>query len=101
MTRTTPRAEAGFSLIELMISTIILLVIAGTMLSGLQRLTDVQDSLSNKSELYGSVRGAIELLQQEISQAGSLALPAPVTTTAVVLAAGAQTLGVTSSTGMF
>ena len=95
------RNDAGFSLIELMVSTVVLLVIAGAMLSGLQRLTDMQSSLSNKSELYGSVRGAIELLQQEVSQAGSIALPAPVTTTMAVLSAGAHSIGVSSSSVMF
>ena len=92
---------AGFALMELMVATLILLVIAGAMLSGLRRLTQMQNGLSNRAELYSSVRGAIELMQQEISQAGSVALPAPVATTGAVASGGVQAIGVTSTTGMF
>lgn len=95
------RSAAGFTLVELMVATAILLVIAGTMLSGLHQLTQVQSSVSNRSSLYGSVRGAIELMQQEISQAGSISLPGLVTTTSTVPSAGSQTIGISSSAGIF
>ena len=100
-TRGAARGEAGFSMIELMMATAILLVISGTMLSGIQRLTQMQNGISNRADLHSSVRGAIELLQQEIGQAGSVSLPAPVTLAGTVVSPGAQTVALSSVAGMF
>jgi hypothetical protein len=50
--------------------------------------------------MHSSVRGATELLQQEVGQAGLVSTPAPVTLSAAV-AAGSQTVGVSSAASLF
>ncbi|MDE3156003.1 MAG: prepilin-type N-terminal cleavage/methylation domain-containing protein [Acidobacteriota bacterium] len=93
--------DAGFSMIELMVATAVLLVISGSMMVGIQKLTQMQNGISNRAAMHGGVRGAIELLQQEIGQAGSVTLPASVTLTSSVPSAGTSTVTVSSVAGMF
>jgi len=54
----------------------------------------------NRTQMHSGVRGAIELLQQEVGQAGLVALPGDVTLGADV-AAGTQPVAVSSTAGMF
>ena len=69
------RADRGYSLIELMISVGILSIVAGTVMSGVFKVTQLTDTVSNRSEMHSGVRNATEFLQQEIGQAGKVALP--------------------------
>lgn len=69
------RAEHGYSLIELLVSIAILMIVSGTALNGLFRLTKVSQTVSNRTEMHSGVRNATELLQQEIGQAGRISLP--------------------------
>ena len=69
------RAEHGYSLIELMISVAILSIVAGTVMSGVFKVTQLTETVSNRSEMHSGVRNATEFLQQEIGQAGKVALP--------------------------
>lgn len=94
------RSQAGFSLIELMISTGILLVVSSAVTSALMQMTMSQSTIWNRTQMHGGVRSATELLQQEVGQAGRVALPGTVTLTANV-AVGPQTVGVSSAAGMF
>jgi prepilin-type N-terminal cleavage/methylation domain-containing protein len=95
-------AQAGFSLIELMISMGILLVVSGAVTSALLQMTTSQSTIWNRTQMHGGVRSATELLQQEVGQAGRIALPAAVTLAAAVpAAAGVQTVAVSSAAGMF
>lgn len=68
------RDESGYSLIELMVSVAIVSIVAGTVMSGVFRLTQLTDTVSNRSEMHSGVRNATEFLQQEIGQAGKIAL---------------------------
>jgi prepilin-type N-terminal cleavage/methylation domain-containing protein len=90
----------GFTLLELMVSLAILLIVIGVILSGMMQLMNVQGAIANRTGMHRSVRSATELLQQEVGQAGRIALPAPMTLSAAV-ASGTQTALVSSSTGMF
>jgi prepilin-type N-terminal cleavage/methylation domain-containing protein len=92
--------EAGFSLMEMLVSMAVLLIVANLVFTGVLRLTNVNRSVHNRSEMHSGVRNATELLQQEVGQAGRIALPAPVTL-AGNAPAGAATVGVTSAAGMF
>jgi prepilin-type N-terminal cleavage/methylation domain-containing protein len=94
------RHEAGFTLIELMISVLLLSVVSGFMFSGIMGMTRVNGVVSNRTEMQGGVRNATELLQQEVGQAGRIALPGTPTLTAAVNA-GANTVAVSATTGMF
>lgn len=94
-------AEAGYTLAELMIAVAVLMIVSSTVMDGVLRLGRVQSSVSNRSEMHSGVRNATELLQQEVGQAGRIALPDTVTLTGTIAAPGTFTIGVTSAEGMF
>lgn len=105
------RSESGFSLAEMLIATGLLLVVSSIVTSALLQMTKHQATISNRTEMHSGVRGATELLQQEVGQAGRVTVPAPVTLTAPVAAAAscdpgnpatnAVAVSVSSTTGMF
>jgi prepilin-type N-terminal cleavage/methylation domain-containing protein len=72
-----PLGQGGFTLIEMLIAMIILLGVAGIVMSGMTQMMFVQGSVANRSEMHSSVRSATELLEQEIGQAGRVSLPPP------------------------
>ncbi len=92
--------DAGFTLIELIVSTLVLLVLSGTVTAALLQMTNAELTLWNRAQMHSGVRSATELLQQEVGQAGRVALPAPVTLDGSVVP-GAATVAVTSVDGMF
>src|SRR5580765_4357955 len=67
--------ESGYSLLELLVSVAILTIVSGTALEGVFRLSKVRQTISNRVEMHSGVRNATELLQQEVGQAGRIALP--------------------------
>jgi type II secretory pathway pseudopilin PulG len=86
------RAESGYSLLELLISIGILTIVSGTALEGVFRLTKVSQTVSNRTEMHSGVRNATELLQQEVGQAGRIALPHIVQLSGSITVAGAATV---------
>lgn len=96
------RRDAGFSLPELMVSVSIMAVLMFAVTSLLIKSAEQNRSVWNRTEMHSAVRGATELMQQEVGQAGLVALPGP---NPVTLTAGAglgsQSPTVTSSAGMF
>ncbi len=95
-------ANSGFSLIEMMISMVILFGVAGVVMSGLLQTSNTEGTVQNRTEMHAAVRSATELMQQEIGQAGRIALPAAVTLAAAIAAAGPSVSATLSSTtGMF
>src|SRR5207248_1411394 len=105
------RSASGFSLVEVLVSTALLLIVSGIVTSALMQMTAAQKTIWNRTEMHSGVRGATELLQQEVGQAGRISLPAPVTLSAAVTAAiscnpdapatNAVTVAVSSATGLF
>ena len=82
--------QTGFSLLELMVAVIILLVVTGTVMTAMMQMTLTQGTIANRTEMHSSVRSATEVLQQEIGQAGKISLPSngpTKMTTAVALGA--------------
>ena len=71
-------SASGFSLIELTVSTAVLLVVSSIVTSALLQMTNSQKTIWNRTEMHSGIRGATELLQQEVGQAGRVTLPAPV-----------------------
>jgi hypothetical protein len=69
------RSEAGFTIAEMMIATGLLLVISSIVTSALLQMTNHQQTIWNRTEMHSGVRGATELLQQEVGQAGRVTLP--------------------------
>jgi len=72
---TKVRSSAGFSLVELLVATGLLLVVSAIVTQALLQMTQQQATIWNRTEMHSGIRGATELLQQEIGQAGRLGLP--------------------------
>ncbi len=75
------RPDAGFSLVELLISITILLIVSSVVTSALLQMTNQQQTIWNRTEMHSGVRGATELLQQEVGQAGRMAVPNKIVST--------------------
>ncbi len=60
--------ESGFSLIELLISMVLVLVIFSGVTTALSKLSNAQRTIWNRTEMHSGVRGATELLQQEAAR---------------------------------
>ena len=69
------RSESGFSLMELLVATGILLAVSSVVTQALLQMTTSQATIWNRTEMHSGIRGATELLQQEVGQAGRLSLP--------------------------
>jgi prepilin-type N-terminal cleavage/methylation domain-containing protein len=96
MIRPHLRSERGFSLPEMLISVTLLLVISSIVTSALLQMTNSQRTIWNRTQLHAGVRSATELMQQEVGQAGRIALPGTVSLSANV-AAGATTATLTTT----
>ena len=79
------RSEAGFSLAEVLVATGLLLAVSSIVTTALLQMTNHQQTIWNRTEMHSGVRGATELLQQEVGQAGRATLPAPVTLTVAIV----------------
>ena len=106
MTTTTtrpraPRNDAGFTLIELMVSVGILMTVSALMMRGTLDMTNLNRKQSNLSEMHAGIRNATALLQQEVGQAGRLAFPAPVTVAAAIPLGDQSVIVSPSVTSMF
>ena len=95
-----PATDAGFSLVEALISVAVLLFVFSAATDGLNQTATMSKVVGNRTEMHGSVRGATELMQQEIGQAGRIALPGTIATTGTVLK-GAGTINVSTTAGLF
>jgi prepilin-type N-terminal cleavage/methylation domain-containing protein len=88
------RSQDGFSLAELMISMAIMLIIAGGATTALLKMTSAQATIWNRTQMHSGIRGATEVLQQEVGQAGRIALPSATAAIATaVTTVGSQTVG--------
>ena len=77
MTRT--RSESGFSIMELIVAMGVLLTVSSIVTTALLQMTSAQQTIWNRTEMHSGIRGATELLQQEVGQAGRVTLPGKVT----------------------
>src|SRR5713226_7797497 len=73
----THKQQAGFTLLETMVSLIVLLAVSAIVMGGMSQMMNTQGTMANRTEMHTSVRGATELLEQEIGQAGRISLPPP------------------------
>jgi prepilin-type N-terminal cleavage/methylation domain-containing protein len=94
------RQEHGFTLVEVMVTTLILLTVSGIVMSGVLNMTQLNATVTNRSAMFAGVRNATALLEQEVGQAGRISLPAPVKI-AVAAAAGANTVTLDSVAGIY
>jgi prepilin-type N-terminal cleavage/methylation domain-containing protein len=89
----------GFSMIELLLCVVVLSVILGGVLSAISQSEQGYGRTELQSDMYENVRGSAELMEQEVGQAGLVSLPA--TTLNAVVAIGATTATVSSTTSMY
>jgi type II secretory pathway pseudopilin PulG len=88
------RQETGFSLIELLVATCVFLVITSIVATALRQITNSQATIWNRTQMHSGLRGATELLQQEVGQAGLVATPPPgIVTGAAIQGRITQTAG--------
>src|ERR1700739_4986937 len=99
------KRQSGFTLIEMRAALSIFLTVSSIVMSGMVQMVKTQGTVANRTEMHTSVRSATELLQQEIGQAGRIALPAavtPVNMTGPTTGAGlVQTVAISSTGNMF
>jgi prepilin-type N-terminal cleavage/methylation domain-containing protein len=104
MIRALRQTESGFSLLELVASISILLVIAGAAFSAMSSYQGMYQRTELTSDIHDTTRSAIDLMAQEIGQAGLLSSTSNQVTTlgAAVTGSGtAQSVAVTSASGVF
>jgi prepilin-type N-terminal cleavage/methylation domain-containing protein len=94
-------ADAGFTIIELMVTTLILLVVSGAVMSGVLNMTQLNKTVVNRTSMFAGVRNATALLEQEVGQAGRVSLPGLVKLSGAVAAFTTATVAVTSADNMF
>ena len=94
------RSQKGFSLLEALVASTVLMALSGAVMTGLMQVTRAQQTLWNRTEMHSGVRSATEVLQQEVGQAGRITLPAGAALTGAVVT-GNQTVGVTTVGSMF
>jgi Tfp pilus assembly protein PilW len=91
----------GFSLIELIVSTAVLMIISGGIVAAISTSEQTYSRTEVKSAMYENVRGVAELMAQEIGQAGLVSLPSspvPTLNAGVVASTLTQNIAVTPST---
>src|SRR5262249_53670610 len=71
--------EEGYSMIELLVSMIVLMTISGTVMGAVLRMSRTNQTVANRSEMHAGVRNVTELLQQEVGQAGRITIPSGMT----------------------
>jgi hypothetical protein len=74
-----------------------MLIAGGVVVGALIGMTKTQGTISNRTEMHSSIRSATELLEQEIGQAGSIAVPGTVKTAAAIALPGSQAVTLTST----
>ena len=92
--------QQGFSLGELLVSVVLTSLIVSAATAMIVQLSKSERTVWNRTQMHSSVRGATELLQQEVGQAGLMALPGPTTLSAAVNV-GSSAATVSSTAGMF
>src|SRR5258708_35241389 len=73
---TASAARKGFSLMEVLVTMVVLLIISGGIFSAISSTQQSYARTELKSDMYENVQGAAELLGQEVGQAGLVSLPA-------------------------
>src|SRR5260370_33890311 len=73
----THKEQTGFTLLETMVSLVVLLAVSAIVMGGMNQMMKMQGTVANRTEMHTSVRDATEVLEQEIGQAGKISLPAP------------------------
>lgn len=91
-------SDAGFSLPELLIAMAIMLAISGAAVTALLKMQGAQATIWNRTQMHSGIRGATEVLQQEVGQAGRIALPMNAAGVTYTVTMGAVGIGTNPAT---
>lgn len=93
----------GFSLIEMLVSLAVMLIVSGAAFYAMDFAQKQYGSQQLQADMHAGLRGAFEVMTQEIGQAGSLSFtPTSITPTAITLGSTtAQTVGIGSAANVF
>lgn len=101
------RNTTGFTVLEMMVSMAIFLIVAGSLLAGMATWQKHYRNVEIRNSLQGRMRATLELMAQEVGQAGLVAsgadekeLAQPLTTLSAPVSPGTQTVGVASTAGI-
>lgn len=89
--------DEGFSLIEMMVAMAVMLLISGAAVSALLKMSSAQATIWNRTQMHSGIRGATEVMQQEVGQAGRIALPNTIQISAVSAGSATATVTCTST----
>ena len=94
------KSQKGFSMLELLVAVAILLIVAGTVIMGMMRVTWSQSTIMNRTQVHASVRNATELMQQEIGQAGRVTASPGLNLPNAIAAGASGAVTITSTSGI-
>ena len=93
--------SGGFSMLELLVSLTVLLIVAAITLAALNSTQRLYTSQQTQSDMHAGLRGAFELMTQEIGQAGALTSDVKTLTPTIHSGASAQNVAISSTTSIF
>ena len=64
MTRLHTSRDAGFSLVEMMVATLVLMLVCGTVMTGVLDLTNLSMTVTNRTDMHNGVRLAVDELNK-------------------------------------
>jgi prepilin-type N-terminal cleavage/methylation domain-containing protein len=101
--RTSPRrrSSSGFTILEMMISVAIFLVVAGGVIGLLSTAQTSYQNLEFQDQLDQSMRASMEMLAQDVGQAGSLTTSTTTLSSVIVPSAATQTVNVASGSAFY
>src|SRR5262245_49182683 len=97
----TKNESRGFSLIEVMVSLLVLLVVTGAAFAAMAYYQRNYGSSRLRAVMHEGVRGAVELITQEVGQAGLLDFTTRTTTAAITASLTAQSVVLDSVDSIF
>ena len=93
--------SGGFSMLELLVSLTVLLIVAAITLAALNSTQRLYTSQQTQSDMHAGLRGAFELMTQEIGQAGALTSDVKTLTPTIHSGPSAQNVAISSTNGIF
>ena len=93
------RQDEGFSLLELLISLVILLTVSGSAFEVLSYYQKAYLSTEMRADVHSGIRAALALMTQEITQAGLLSFPAKTTQAAIAKDVNLQSVALNPGAG--
>ena len=99
--RSDAKKQNGFSMLEVLISVLIMTVVSGSAFYAANYFQKNAVATQLRMDMHSSMRAALELMTQEIGQAGLLSFNAKTTSAAITANLAAQTVALSSTADIF